>query len=679
MFGPRKVSRSNPVLCPIGEFFIENKVEHEWPEKKVDLRGKYIGDSYIVKDLLPRMEKSVIIERKYKKINNKFKCVEKKYNTITLSYSGKRRRIVLRTRSLKESFKNILPIKPSRTARFMGVTPFPVWSRKQVVLCPSTLSLEFLLENNLDCVEERFTVFPSWISQGSEFQAFCDPIRSDRNYSARKILEIVSPELKKIKLPKIGEVTENFVDIVETNADADSGFYNSLLFRKSRHRDLDQILKPASKLLFKKILKEFTPDSSIWSVGGRARMMSVNKMYSELRSRLLVMPDGLSKIVGLMVIQPFYNELSKIQRRESFNEVSLGIDFRGSGFSKYLKENNNYERVLEMDFKRFDQSIDRPVIEAAFSILRCCYPEGEAMDKIFMFLLGGFTYKNVIIPGGFIYRVSKSVPTGSPLTSIINTLCNWINMTLLMKELKVPSEKYFIRVYGDDTLIFLNHPVFEDINLLEKYILRMSGQTADPIIFHSVKDPPDSKYSFLKTQNYNGFAGRSVKEVIERALYPETHREIYDIELRLEGAFYNAPFNPESSYYLCKFLKLLREKQIERVKEKVSNDTLKNFYDDIDNFQIVPKACSNFLFEVQPYFHSEYKYEWEKRKRISYDYEEAVKVYPIEKEFYDDLLFFNQETIDYDGLKEDGLKNFIHLWKKGRKNSYKEKNLKIKS
>lgn len=80
--------------------------------------------------------------------------------------------------------------------------------------------------------------------------------------------------------------------------------------------------------------------------------------------------------------------------------------------------------MLELDWDNCDASMIENAIVAAFTILRSCYPVSRKLDKLFLYTLSGFVYKNVAIKQRFIYRITRGVPSGSPFTSLVTTLAN---------------------------------------------------------------------------------------------------------------------------------------------------------------------------------------------------------------------------------------------------------------
>lgn len=622
IFGKKKVTHFNSKFIDIEPFFLEFKTKFDWISS--DIKGrkpKRKIEKFIIKTLHGSKEGNSFIETlTIVRSGNKYKMVSKIKEAFKVSYNCNfKKSIVIKKRFLTDDFKRILPIKTSRSCLFMGMAPFKVPNKPQEVIPPKRIAVDFA-EKNRDQIdnklEHKFAIQGSWISQVKEFQHFCDPIMDNKNTKTNlDILKIIKKRLHKIKLPIGKETNREMIDLVQTNLDAHAGLIYQVLLKKYKHNDVDDYLRPVSKKIFDRIQDTIYSDSSLWCIGGRTRMMKQGKVGEDLRSRLLIMPDGAHKIMGLLIIQEFYNDLVSLQKFELDNEISLGINFRGDGFKKFINVNKEYEDVLELDFKRFDQSISKEVIETAFSILRSCYPVGHVYDKIFFYLLGSFLYKNIVIPGGFIYRISKSIATGSPFTSIIGTLCNWINLTLMLNKMKLNKNTYdsLIRTYGDDTLIFFkNFTNYSSLDFLE-VCKDLNGQIADPICIKRVKDVPQLEigYSFLKTQDYYGFAGRTTAETMERALYPEEKWEINSLEGRLEGSFYNAPFNYKSSDMLRKFINEIRKVNFSKIGMNTqlvdySNETF--FKKDIVN-----KARANYIFVDCIFKKNDLTFHWEKK------------------------------------------------------------------
>jgi len=514
---------------------------------------------------------------------------------------------------------------------------------------------------------ESILFFGSWVSQFSEFQAFCDNRKIEKKLSAMAILEKVSPFLDKIKLPKMEKPNPIMCHLVDINPDAYCGIMCEKIFSRSTHRYMDFLLRPIAKELMEKAMSELVADTTLWTVGGRSRLMDISKLETTLRSRLLIMPDGVTKIVGLAVIQDFYSKLSILQREETDNEILLGTTFRRGFFSKFLKSKESFSDVIEMDLKRFDQHVNEEFIVAAFSILRSCFPEDNETDLLFKHLLGSFLFKNIVVPGGFIYRVSRSVSTGSPFTSIIGSIVNWLNQTLLCLELGILKERRQICVYGDDTLIFLKDFLPISVSDILKDLVKISGHEADPCIIKRVSDPPrhEKGFSFLKTQSYYGLPGRTTEELLEKALFPEQKRSIYTAPDQIEGSFHSAPFNVESMNILYDLYIFLKDQRAKKFGCQPGTSAYEMYMDTASREATIGKAMFLNTYRYLNFERDESVYHWERKakrfcqKIVPLNFQSINIGFGILKEVVEGSIVNNREDL-----------SFLSLLRRSRSNKY---------
>lgn len=467
---------------------------------------------------------------------------------------------------LKKEVVDVLPIKPSITARYMGVSPLIPLYRPQKVSKYNDVVYNYLnspafkdkiISDKLSMEPHRMCVNAGWASQQKEFQIFCD---KTNEISTKEIISRIFKNLNKLRLPEMKGIEAIDTLLVGTNKDATPGILPEAIFGRSiKHRDVDSTLKFIACGVLRRALKVEGYSSRLpWQVGGRTRQQ---KFFpgEPLRSRFLIAPDGVEKIVGLACIEEFQKELSIINKKFNDNEIQLGVDFMNGNF-KHVFHNRLIKKdyAVELDLKRFDQHVGPNVIKVAFAILRSCYPIGKEYDNLFNYYCSSFINKNIIIPGGYIYRVKKSIATGSPFTSIIGNLSNWIIQTCVLEKIGVIN--YDLMVYGDDTLILLNGKNNFCISSYERELHSMFNQTADPISikkidpFNDLRDQP----TFLKTFSRAGMPGRRFSDLCEKLLFPERNpNDLLEWLIRTKQLLYSSPFNYESRFMIRSFYRFV--------------------------------------------------------------------------------------------------------------------------
>jgi hypothetical protein len=526
---------------------------------------------------------------------------------------------------LKKEVVEVLPIKPSMTARYMGVSPLIPLYRPQKVekyddVVYNYLKSKSFRDNNInnrleDEVPLRMCVNPGWASQQNEFQIFCNPTIE---ISTKEIISRTFKKFSRLKLPQMDGIEAIDTLLVGTNKDASPGIIPEALFgRQSKHKDLDAILKFIACGVLRKAKSERGYSSRLpWQVGGRTRQQKLTSGEA-LRSRFLIAPDGVEKICGLACIEEFQKELSIINKKFNNNEIQLGVDFMNGNFKHVFHNRIKKKRfAVELDLKRFDQHVGPNVIKVAFSILRSCYPNDVEYDNLFNYYCSSFINKNIIIPGGYIYRVKKSIATGSPFTSIIGNLSNWIIQTCVLDRMNV--KDYDLMVYGDDTLILLDEKNNFCSATYEKYLFEMFTQTADPISIKRI-DPYSSMLdqpTFLKTFSRGGLPGRKFSDTCEKLFFPERNpKNLFEWMTRTAQLLYSSPFNLESRFMIRSFYRFINRTIFEAgkgnkkfIKNKKTGKQMARFisisefkYDSETHFQrLMDNVVKKYLPPINP-------------------------------------------------------------------------------
>lgn len=670
IFGLRKVFHYKPVLHQVPPYFDENKTTTFWPhrsEKIVDRSKINYSIRVLNKNGISMLVKSQSIYRgngenplyEYKR-----EFVPLSFNIINKNFSSF---ISYKVNTVTSKIRETLPIKPSRTAKFIGFTPFVVGSRPQRVRAPDRDTLDFL--NNPITLKEfpelvnfkrNYAVEISWISQIKEFQALCDPNVQGEVFTSKELLNSVSNNLHRIFLPKLDKPDPLGCLSVKTNGNAYAGKLSELYFEKSNHSYVDKYIKPIAVEFNEMIMTNLVPDKSIWTIGGRVRFMGDDKIEDDLRCRVLIMPEGVNKIVGLNTIQPFYERLVELQKFHPNNEICLGTSFLEGNFFNFDDVNRQFDNVIEADLKRYDQSATEPQIVAAFGILRSCYPEGDDIDLLFLHHCAAFLFKNIVTPGGFIYRVSKGIATGSPFTSAIGSILNWMNWSRVADELGIENRQ--IRVYGDDTLLFFNGFMHLEHDHLPHLVRALTGFTTDPLIIKRVNDPPsiERAYVFLKTYSFHGFPCKHFDDTALRILYPEfSSKDRCERIDSLNSAFYVSPFNDRAMQFLNYFRFFLNKKKI----LSFPTDSLRSFYHSIlydKSYDIIrDQGVLLHLKTLASNEQSQFKHVWELRRKGSRFLSTKGKFQHIDRSILSESygLPVNYYKINYDFYKFQIVRN----------------------
>jgi hypothetical protein len=179
--------------------------------------------------------------------------------------------------------------------------------------------------------------------------------------------------------------------------------------------------------------------------------------------------------------------------------------------------------------------------------------------------MSGFIHKHVAIPGRFIYLISKGIPSGSPFTTLITTVCCWLNWSVIFNKFNINNAN--MSVYGDDTYVGLDTDVVipDDI---EEQITKILGMKVDPFKVSVFSDDahPELAANFLQTYDYYGLPGRDVDTIFRILSTPKNRSKgYYDNSYKIVGTIYTGPGNMEATQLILDFRDWLRRKAFSKI------------------------------------------------------------------------------------------------------------------
>lgn len=163
---------------------------------------------------------------------------------------------------------------------------------------------------------------------------------------------------------------------------------------------------------------EETVPNHFWTVGAREKRIEDIKDGEPVKTRGVLMPEFWFQMFESVYSRPV--ELS-IQSFKS-GCIYLGHGMSSGGYRRYAKDLDYGAFVIEGDFRGYDTTLQPHVMASAFGIIRACYPDLPYITKHFLFLASGFINKFLVIPGGFVYKLMKGIPSGSSFTSLVGSL-----------------------------------------------------------------------------------------------------------------------------------------------------------------------------------------------------------------------------------------------------------------
>lgn len=478
------------------------------------------------------------------------------YEITTIRKPLPRGKLCIKPGVLKQEVRDALLIKTSKTCHLKGYFPFRYGYSPGKIKGNFNKFYEVLRnidykgpeELNYDPFEhDRMIVPGNWPFQYKDIQKMSEPI--DYKFDDDTIKTAIRKRLlfNKLELPFITEDINHFdVYRVETNENANSGIYSSKMFG-GKHKKADRYIRPIAEHLYHIISQNVCVDNGIWSIGGRVRRQKEHDINKDLRGRIIMMPEGPQKILGLVFASRIYEKLGIINYGNPSNELQIGRnDFHGNfiEYSKYFKAKGF--NTLECDIKLFDATVhERPMVHA-FGLIRSCFKKSEEFDRIFLYFMSGTIYKNVLTPGRLIYKFMKGVPSGSPFTSILGSLVNWINWTTFL-YVKFPHHymQFHINLFGDDIIINMPDWCDKPADWWAREFMECTGQKLDPCViktFHS--DKFWKRPSLLKTVPNYDLPTRLFSDTLLSATFVKRRQSSWESYAQhFTALMYSSPFD----------------------------------------------------------------------------------------------------------------------------------------
>ncbi|GFM95176.1 RNA-dependent RNA polymerase [viral metagenome] len=374
-----------------------------------------------------------------------------------------------------------LSVKPDAKVSFLlGRFPARVGERPTSSFTPKLSALVFSAFMNtyfhvLHNIRNSAICSGSFLTNWSYFQDMflCSGVSSPPTEEEWKC--IISLLHKKIKLPALEAPRLCSVGNLEIQPDTFPGARERYLLKLS-----NKLLSSKTDLwLMKKIWGivasgDFSP-THIYSLGAREKREE-EAIEGAVKTRGVIMPESWFQLFEGMYSRPIETWIFDAK----VGSIYLGHSFCNWGWLRYFRDIHNSGMIFEGDFKGYDTTITEELMVRAFCVLRSCYPDSGRIDKHFIFLIKNFVFKNLLIPGGFLFRLNKGLPSGSSFTSLVGSivnlliLCDLILNYPLFKRYNIDPNHIRFLVSGDDFLI-----VFNKGNKTQDKIFRLIGEQID--------------------------------------------------------------------------------------------------------------------------------------------------------------------------------------------------------
>lgn len=238
------------------------------------------------------------------------------------------------------------------------------------------------------------------------------------------------------------------------------------------------------------------------------------------KTRPVWMVDIWTSIAGFKFSRP----LSEFLRYYEY--TAIGKDDKW--LSRYINNKRariNSFKTITLDYSKYDTSLPWWLILEVFEVIKAAFAEFSPQDeRLFEVIIEDFIYKNVVLDNAEIYYVKNGVPSGHPLTGIVDTIGGELITETIKIQYNLPIYAY--NIMGDDNLSFhgYHETKLEDI---AAYIFRNFGITVnvDKSSERPIKEAPEYLSRIWKVEG----PYRHPNQLLSKLLFPERFRN-YKLE-----------------------------------------------------------------------------------------------------------------------------------------------------
>jgi hypothetical protein len=217
----------------------------------------------------------------------------------------------------------------------------------------------------------------------------------------------------------------------------------------------------AAELVVDQLAEGLDPAPPLYSLAGRPKLTTMKKALEKLRGgrpvgRAVMMADAHETLLASRFSQPMLQ-----WAKESQKVIMLGYNKYAGDVTRLTSELVKYNTYLTIDFSRFDSTVSSRLIHKGFNVIANFFgltdenPEG----KLLRWLESQFTNSVLVTKDGVLFQKSGGVPSGSALTSLVDSLCSAYVMWTIMEGMKQDGQisGYDLRTYGDDVLLSVHY------------------------------------------------------------------------------------------------------------------------------------------------------------------------------------------------------------------------------
>lgn len=408
-----------------------------------------------------------------------------------------------------------LPVRTNLTdSRYLGKFPAKIGTRP-----PKVRFIDPVISQYLNTVTKRYgltrdpenyaVVAGSWATNRSYLEEMACPALPKIPPSLARFkhfwLPVLSEYIRKLKISLLPAPTAQDLSYIDYSPDTYAGIRYDKFLDKPRKRDAAPYALRLAKHLFHQAARKPMCSDALYMMGGREKEEDEALTDGKaLSSRGVLMPEFHEDILSSVYSRPI--ELKFIH--QASGPIYLGHSNTHRKWQRYKDDLSFGETVIEGDWRKFDTSVSKELILLSFAILRSFYPKGGAIDNHFVWMVSTFLEKRVVTPGGYVYKISNGVPSGSAWTSIVDTIANFLILCQISYRVLDIKKKTNVRfcVGGDDYLIISKRKIQVETEAFEAFAASQLGIELKEI---KVTTPfPDSIHecpTFYKCAIYSGF------------------------------------------------------------------------------------------------------------------------------------------------------------------------------
>ena len=213
--------------------------------------------------------------------------------------------------------------------------------------------------------------------------------------------------------------------------------------------------------------------------------------------------------------RPLIDYFKRPRTPMAFGKTKLEL---GARVSRYFEDAPG--TTVCLDFSKFDSTISATMINQAFRILSTWFSPQDLEEYGWKTIVQYFITTPIVMPDGHLYTgKNHGVPSGSYFTQLIDSVVNVAMMYALQYSLGMYFRPEALMVLGDDVIVQVRSRV--DIQAYSDYLSKCG------LVLHGPEKTVVGIPHFLGADWFRGKPHRSVNELVDNAVFPESFRNYH--------------------------------------------------------------------------------------------------------------------------------------------------------